>query len=139
MQFLCNCAVRQGNAKANVEIKEASTDTILRNNRIHNGKQDGIYIYEGANALIEDNDVCGNKLAGIAIRSAATPTMQRNKIHGGSDVGILFYENARGTLTNCEVYDNEKTNVDVRTGSAVAVEDNHIHGSPMYGCLSSSP
>ena len=92
-------------------------------------------MYENAKAVIEDNEVFGNKLAGIAVRSGAEPMIRRNKIYGGHDVGVLFYESARGTLLQNDIHSNGKTNVDVRTGSVVELQDNTIHKSKLYVCL----
>lgn len=68
-----------------------------RGNAIFNGNQGGVYIFGDGRGLIEGNDIYGNALAGIQIRTNSCPIVRHNKIHDGQHGGIyvvsadLFY------------------------------------------------
>ena len=49
-------------------------DPRLRRNRIHDGKEGGVFVYEQGRGTLEDNDIFANAFAGVAIKRAATPS-----------------------------------------------------------------
>ena len=55
----------------------------LRRNTIHDGKADGVYVFDDGLGILEDNDITANALAGVAIRTGGNPTLRRNTIHDG--------------------------------------------------------
>lgn len=57
-------------------------------NAIFNGNQGGVYIFGDGRGLIESNDIYGNALAGIQIRTNSCPIVRHNKIHDGQHGGI---------------------------------------------------
>ncbi|PKU38492.1 f-box only protein 11 [Limosa lapponica baueri] len=57
-------------------------------NAIFNGNQGGVYIFGDGRGLIEGNDIYGNALAGIQIRTNSCPIVRHNKIHDGQHGGI---------------------------------------------------
>ena len=59
-----------------------------RGNAIFNGNQGGVYIFGDGRGLIEGNDIYGNALAGIQIRTNSCPIVRHNKIHDGQHGGI---------------------------------------------------
>lgn len=61
---------------------------LLRGNAIFNGNQGGVYIFGDGRGLIESNDIYGNALAGIQIRTNSCPIVRHNKIHDGQHGGI---------------------------------------------------
>ena len=61
---------------------------IFRGNAIFNGNQGGVYIFGDGRGLIESNDIYGNALAGIQIRTNSCPIVRHNKIHDGQHGGI---------------------------------------------------
>ena len=56
------------NALAGVWITTGS-QPILRRNRIHSGKQVGIYFYDNGGGVLEENDIYNHCFSGIQIRS----------------------------------------------------------------------
>lgn len=60
----------------------------FRGNAIFNGNQGGVYIFGDGRGLIESNDIYGNALAGIQIRTNSCPIVRHNKIHDGQHGGI---------------------------------------------------
>ena len=91
------------NAFAGIWITSHSDPTI-RKNEIYSGQQGGVYIFsEGTSSsffvkyhilpnlgrgLIEQNNIYGNALAGIQIRTCSDPIVRLNKIHDGLHGGI---------------------------------------------------
>lgn len=59
-----------------------------RANAIFNGNQGGVYIFGDGRGLIKGNDIHGNALAGIQIRTNSCPIVRHNKIHDGQHGGI---------------------------------------------------
>lgn len=47
-----------------------------------------MYIFGDGRGLIEGNDIYGNALAGIQIRTNSCPIVRHNKIHDGQHGGI---------------------------------------------------
>lgn len=66
-----------------------------RGNAIFNGNQGGVYIFGDGRGLIEGNDIYGNALAGIQIRTNSCPIVRHNKIHDGQHGGIYVVSPAK--------------------------------------------
>lgn len=69
-----------------------------RGNAIFNGNQGGVYIFGDGRGLIEGNDIYGNALAGIQIRTNSCPIVRHNKIHDGQHGGIYVVSPAKESL-----------------------------------------
>lgn len=69
------------------------SDPTIRKNEIFTGQQGGVYIFLEGRGLIEQNNIYGNALAGIQIRTNSDPIVRLNKIHDGLHGGIyvVFY------------------------------------------------
>ena len=63
-------------------------DPRLRRNTIHDGKQTGVWVYDGGLGTLEDNDITANACAGVEIRTGGNPTLRRNTIHDGKHDGV---------------------------------------------------
>ena len=63
-------------------------DPRLRRNRIHDGKQGGVFVYENGLGTLEDNEIFGNAYSGVQIKSGGNPTLRRNRIHDGKQGGV---------------------------------------------------
>ena len=55
-----------------VAIRDGA-DPRLRRNKIHDGKQSGVFVYDGGLGTLEDNDITGNALAGVEISDRRQP------------------------------------------------------------------
>ena len=56
--------------------------------------------------LLEDNDIYGNTLSGVWIKTDANPVLKRNKIYDGKESGVCVFSNGRGVLEENEVFNN---------------------------------
>jgi F-box protein 11 len=99
----CDITSRSGSC---VAIHDGA-DPRLRGNRIHDGKQSGVFVYENGLGTVEDNDITSNNKAGVEIKTRGNPTLRRNQIHDGKAVGLLVQNNGLGT-----VEDNDITSVE---------------------------
>lgn len=98
-----------------------------RDNEIYNGQQGGIYVFGDGRGLIENNDIHGNALAGIQIRSNSNPIVRKNRIHNGLHGGIYIHEGGMGLVENNEIYANTLAGIWITTGSTPILRHNRIH------------
>lgn len=91
-----SCVAIHGNAFAR----------IIRN-KIHDGNQSGIYVYENGEGVIEDNDIFDNAHAGIEIKDGGNPTLRKNRINNNGFNGIWIYDSAGGTFEDNDLKDNK--------------------------------
>ena len=56
-------------------------DPRLRRNKIHDGEDSCVYVYNGGLGTPEDNDIVGNTFAGVEIREGGSPTLLANGIN----------------------------------------------------------
>ena len=101
-------------------------DPVVRRNRIHDGKQGGIYVYENGRGTFEENEVVGNALSGVEVREESDPIVRRNRIQDGKQGGIYVYKDGRGTFEENEVFGNALSGVEVR-------EENEVVGNALSG------
>lgn len=102
-------------------------DPRLRHNRIHDGKQSGVLIYDDGRGTVEDNDIGGHTLAGVAIRSGGKPVVRRNRIHDNEENGIVVSDDGRGTLEDNDIVDNGYAGIHVMSTGRPVVRRNRIN------------
>ena len=102
-------------------------DPRLRRNRIHDGKQSGVYVYDSGLGTLEDNDITGNTNAGVAITTGGDPTLRRNRIHDGKQSGVYVYDSGLGTLEDNDITGNTNAGVRIVTGGNPTLRRNQIH------------
>ncbi|MDZ8050376.1 MAG: right-handed parallel beta-helix repeat-containing protein [Aulosira sp. ZfuVER01] len=103
-----------------VSVQGATANPIIQQCKIHNGEQAGIFFQNNSRGTVEDCDIFGNGLSGIAIKENSNPTIQRCKLHDGKQGGVLIYENGQGTVEDCEISGHALSGVEIRTnGNAI--------------------
>lgn len=102
-------------------------DPRLRSNTIHNGKQNGVLIYENGLGMLEDNDITANAYQGVIIEDGGNPTLRRNTIHDGEQNGVLVYEDGLGMLEDNDITANAYAGVVVETGGNPTLRRNRIN------------
>jgi F-box protein 11 len=106
---------------------------VVRHNRIHDGKQGGIYVYNNGRGTLEDNDIFGNTFSGLAIQTQADPVVRRNRIHDNKAAGVHVYEYGRGTLEDNDIFGNAKVGLAIQTQADPVVRRNRIHDGKAGG------
>jgi len=80
---------------ANIAIREGA-DPIVRDSRIHDSPESGIYIYDNGRGRIENNDIHDNGKAGITVDSGGRPTVIGNRVTGSGYEGVWIVAAAAG-------------------------------------------
>lgn len=80
----------------------------LRGNRIHDNKQNGVMVYDGGLGMLEDNDITGNRYAGVEIREGGSPTLRANRINRNGNQAIHIHDGGRGVIEDNDLSDNAK-------------------------------
>lgn len=88
---------------------------IFSGNAIFNGNQGGVYIFGDGRGLIESNDIYGNALAGIQIRTNSCPIVRHNKIHDGQHGGIYVVNTLLKSLSKSILAGGEMWSYDERS------------------------
>lgn len=84
---------------AGVWIKTES-NPVLRRNKIHDGREGGICVFNSGKGILEENDIFRNRLTGVLISTSSHPVLRRNRIFEGGAAGIEI-TNAAGKLPLC--------------------------------------
>lgn len=121
----CDITSRSGSFSS-VAIKNGA-EPRLRRNRIHDGSQAGVYIYESGLGTLEDNDIFGNAYAGVVVSRGGNPTLRRNRIRDNKESGVFFYGGGLGTLEDNDIFGNGEAGVEVRRESCPTVRNNRIN------------
>lgn len=105
----------------------AGADSRLRRNRIHDGNQSGVFVYDNGQGLLEDNEIVGNTHSGVQIKTGGNPTLRRNRIHDGKQSGVFVHNNGQGLLEDNEIVSNTGAGVAIRTGGNPTLRRNRIN------------
>lgn len=65
--------------------------------------------------LLEENDIYGNALAGVWIKTDSNPVLRRNKIYNGKEGGVCIFNNGRGLLEHNDIFNNTLTGTQLST------------------------
>jgi len=125
------CDIRS-QSLACVAIRDGA-DPRLRRNRIHDGKQGGVFVFDNGLGTLEDNDISANTLAGVEIKTGANPTLRRNNIHHNETSGVYVNEDALGTLEDNDITANNNSGVHIKTSSNPTLRRNNIHDNKAAG------
>uniref|UniRef100_A0A8D3CGA2 F-box only protein 11 n=1 Tax=Scophthalmus maximus TaxID=52904 RepID=A0A8D3CGA2_SCOMX len=113
------------NAMAGVWIKTDSNPT-LRRNKIHDGRDGGICIFNGGRGLLEENDIFRNAQAGVLISTNSHPVLRKNRIFDGFAAGIEITNHATATLEGNQIFNNRFGGLFLASGVNVTMKDNKI-------------
>jgi len=98
-------------------------------NKIHDGIERGIDVYENGQGVIEDNEIYGNVLSGVEISEGGNPTLRRNKIHDGKTNGIFVHENGQGSIEDNDIYGNAFSGIEISEGGNPTIRHNRINNN----------
>jgi parallel beta-helix repeat protein len=83
-----------------------NSDPRVRRNRIHDGKQRGILVYDQGRGTYEDNEVFGNELAGVFVETGGHPVVRNNRITGNGYGGVSVAEGGAGVFEDNDLRGN---------------------------------
>jgi parallel beta-helix repeat protein len=108
-------------------------DPWLRQNRIHDGAQSGVFVYENGQGVLEDNDVFANALSGVEIKQGSNPTIRRNRVHDGKGSGVFVNDTGQGVLEDNDIFGNARAGIEIKKGGNPTVRRNRIHDGKKGG------
>ncbi|MGB3205338.1 MAG: right-handed parallel beta-helix repeat-containing protein [Crinalium sp.] len=106
-----------------VNIKQGS-NPIIRRCQIHDGKGNGVYVYEYGQGTVEDCKIFANTYAGVAIEQGSNPMIRRCQINRNGYQAVSVYKNSAGSVENCNLTDNTHGAWDIKPGCSVYRSDN---------------
>ena len=125
-----NCDITSDSLSC-IAIHGSSANPMIKNCRIHDGKDAGVVVYENGEGTIEDCDIFANKL-GVGISEGGNPLVKKCQIHDGKDAGVVVYENGEGTIEDCDIFAN-KLGVGISEGGNPLVKKCQIHDGKESG------
>ena len=108
-------------------------DPRLRRNKIHDGAESGVFVYERGLGTLEDNEITGNARNGVAIITGGSPTLRRNQIHDNKANGVTIYDDGLGTLEDNDITGNARNGVAIITGGSPTLRRNQIQDNKGNG------
>ncbi len=129
---LADCDITS-DSLACIAIHGTSANPIIQKCQVHDGKTGGIYIYDNAQATLEDCDVFGNTLVNVEIKGSSNVMIKNCKIHDGKDGGLVFHVNAQGTAEDCDIFGNALVNVEIKDNSKPIIQRCKIHDGKQAG------
>jgi parallel beta-helix repeat protein len=117
-----------------IAVRSGANPTI-RNSRIHDGGEAGVFVYEGGEGEFEENDIFGNMLAGVVVVDNCSPHFRRNRILAGKSWGVHVYDGGRGEFRENEIVGSTYSGFHVEHGGDPLVIKNRIHSAQTSGVL----
>jgi parallel beta-helix repeat protein len=108
-------------ARSAVEVSGAGTDPVFRRCTFRDSAQDGLILVEHARGTVEDCEITGNGLSGLAVAKGGDPTVRRSVLRDNKGSGMYIYENGRGTVEDCEITGNGECGIEVAEGGGPTV------------------
>jgi parallel beta-helix repeat protein len=107
----------------------------VRGNRIHDGRNEGVHLSNGAGGVLEDNRIYRNGFAGVAIWADADPRVASNNLYEGAAEGVYVGGGGRGLIEHNTIRDNHVSGITIEAGAHPIVKDNHIYGNGPGGTV----
>lgn len=130
--ILENCII-SSDSGVGVLIHGAAARPTLRHCRMYNCRENGIFIYDYGQGLIEDCAIFANTLANVAIEEGGNPTLRRCQIYEGAETGIYVWGKGQGLLEDCAIFSNALAGVAVEQSAQLTLRRCRIHDNRECG------
>ncbi len=108
-----NCDVSSDSLSC-VAVHGGSANPLIKNCRIHDGADSGIYIFDNARGRIEECDIYHNANDNVAIARGANPSIKKCRIFEGNNGGVVVWQNgAAGVIEDCEILAHRLANIGI--------------------------
>ncbi len=84
-------------------------------------------------ALIEDNELYENDLAGIRIRGNIPAKIKKCRIHSNGTAGIFVDREGCVTVTACNIFSNKRAGINISEAEHAVIEESKIYKNKMAG------
>lgn len=109
-----NCDVTS-DSLSGIAVHGSEANPLIKNCRIYDCADSGIYIFDQSSARVESCDVYRNRNVNVAVTGGANPTLKDCRIFEGGNGGVVVWGNGTGGLIeNCFIYAHRLANVGVR-------------------------
>ncbi|MEV5724590.1 right-handed parallel beta-helix repeat-containing protein [Streptomyces pharetrae] len=115
-----------------VAIRDGA-DPRLRENKIHGGRQSGVFVFNHGLGTLEDNEIFDNQFSGVEIKSGSNPTLRRNQIFDNKVNGVYAYEGGLGKLETNYITGNGGVGVRIDEDSSTVLRHNNINRNRYEG------
>ena len=127
----CDISGKQDNC---VAVHGVQSMPVLKNNRIHDAKNAGIFISNDGKGTFDKNEIFNNDF-GIAVTSVGASIVSNNKIYNNKEFGILISDNGKGTFEQNETFNNGDCGILVKTGGDPIIRNNQSHNNKRDGIV----
>ena len=103
-----------------------SADPEVNGNRIHDGKQSGVFVHGDGRGRIEDNDISGNAYSGIEVKEGGNPTVRSNRINRNGFEGVWVWDGGSGTFEENDLRGNERGPWDIEESAGEVQRSGNI-------------
>jgi F-box protein 11 len=100
---------------------------LVKNCEIHHSNCVGVFIEDCATGTFQDCDIHDNKLAGVWVKSRASPRFVGNKVHHGKDCGFFIFDQGKGYLEGNDIFANRIAGVEIKNKADPILFRNNIH------------
>jgi parallel beta-helix repeat protein len=90
-----------------IQIEGHGTHPVVSGNKIHDGKDAGVFVHEGSSGDICGNAIYQNAMFGVEIRDKDThPMLHGNTIRDGKHAGVFVGDSASATIDENDIFGN---------------------------------
>ncbi|MDQ3320975.1 MAG: pectinesterase family protein [Acidobacteriota bacterium] len=127
--FLENCDIVSDSLSC-VAVHGVDADPTIKNCRIRDGADSGVYFFDNARGLIEDCEIYRNRNVGVAITNGANPTIKNCRIFEGDNGGVVVWQNgATGLIEDCDIFGQRLANIGISEYANPTFRRCKIYGS----------
>lgn len=123
-----------------IGVVNDAADPIVTNCKIHQCKQAGLFVFDGAKGTFQGNEISECEYAGLLMKRAANPKLVENTIHHNVETGI-FCHDSLGIIERNTLSDNKGCGIVVKgSNGAPTIRRNKISNNGQAGvfCCDSS-
>ncbi|MCK4319136.1 right-handed parallel beta-helix repeat-containing protein, partial [Candidatus Micrarchaeota archaeon] len=88
-----------------------STNMNIKNNRIHNNTQHGIYVWDIDNSSVTNNTIHNSSMAGIFLNASSNNIITNNNISLNEEDGISLINSSYNNITENTLFDNSDNGI----------------------------
>lgn len=127
--ILENCDITSDSLSC-IAVHGVEANPLIKNCRIRDSADSGVYFFDNARGQIIDSDICRNRNAAIAITNGANPTVKNCRIFEGNNGGVVVWQNGTaGLIEDCEIFNHRLANVGISQHASPTFRRCKIYGS----------
>lgn len=128
---LDNCKLYNNNETQLSLLGHANAE--LRKTHIFKGKENGIFITDQAQLIIEDSEIYEHEYPQLLVEKDGFLEMKRCSISDSDSPGLLFCENSGGIVEYCYIFKNYPHQIVIQDGCKPMLKNNRITDGGDYG------